>query len=163
MPHASISNIVLVSHSGPYPTTFNVSGKPDAACRGCWIRHYSAIALTLARFFKLLSLALSQGVGLVVSPAPCIRGGQLRGGPLAPRSSLSSSFPASCFTVIKTFSPHCSSGACSQPAEQYKKSRREARQSCRAAGSGWKTFVRVPATHLPNTPVSQRLSAQAAD
>lgn len=59
MPHASISNIVLVSHSGPYPTTFNVSGKADAGCGDCWIRHYSAIALTLAGFFKLLLLALS--------------------------------------------------------------------------------------------------------
>lgn len=75
VPHSSISNIVLVSHSGPYPTTFNVSGKADAGCRSCWIRYYSAIALTLARFFKLLLLALSWGVGLVMSPSPCIRGG----------------------------------------------------------------------------------------
>lgn len=74
MSHASISNIVLVSHLGPCPTTFNITGKTDAGCRDCWIRHYNAIVLTLARLFKLFLLILLQGVRLVVFPAPCTRG-----------------------------------------------------------------------------------------
>lgn len=65
--------IILVSHSGPYQTIFNVSGKADAGCWGCWIRHYSAVLLTFARFSKPFLLTLSWGVGLFISLVPCLR------------------------------------------------------------------------------------------
>lgn len=70
--YASISNIILLSHSGPYPTTSHLSGKADAGCWICWIRHYSAL-LTLARFSKLFLLTLSWGVDLFTPLVPCVR------------------------------------------------------------------------------------------